>query len=484
MIKKRTTFDDRLEFFGQDIRDKIKSGSIKPGDFLISEVDLARMYNISKNPVRRVLAELQQEGLIEKIPCIGNRVCERPAAPAQDVTLTMLVYEVCYEMSVYERAIHRFEQLHPGVTIRMEVVPNAVYKARIVECMETPSDAAADLIILSDHHFFELEESGRNSLLLDMSADEFPVLKELYPQLLPMYTTGGGSERGGGNGGGGRLKALPITFSPIVYCCNTGIIPEPEKLRLHNWDDLLEAARAYTIVDANGLKRQFGLASTLSFRRWLMFLLQNEGSFFGPDGAPDFANEANATALQFFADLVHSNLLTPEMQGGQHADHFLFKNNRVALILSSYYFMNDLRSLPIRWDVVPAMPGNKRSTTLLIGSAIAIPAANPNRAYAQAFAALLAGEVVQADLKTSACTLPAHRAVAEDRRITNPELHPEHYHAFIDFMPQVASMMELGLDHGRLSRVARELTYLWSHMETGEEACRRIQEQILGDLNV
>jgi multiple sugar transport system substrate-binding protein len=467
-IKKRTTFDERFELFNQDIREQIRNGTLQPGEFLVSEVKLAELYGISKNPVRRVLADLERDGLIEKIPCIGNRVCSQQQ-DAQPIYLTLMAYEVCYEIEVYQRAIALFEELHPGVKVKLEIVPNAIYAQRIEESLS--GNDGADMILLSDQHYYQLDHSGHTRLLEEFPQAEYPIIAELYPQLLPMYESDG------------KLRAIPLTFSPVVYCCNKEIIPDPERLQLQDWSDLLEVARRHTIFDPNGLIRQYGLASTISFRRWLVFLLQNGGSVLDTNGRPILDHQACAEALAFFTELAHNNLLSPEAQGGFYADHFLFENNRVALMMSSYYFMNDLQQLPIRWDVVPFMPGNKSQSTLLIGSGIGIPKAGTKKSLARSFAELLASVEVQSLLKQNVCSIPAHRGIAENLDLYNPDIHPAHYHAFIGFMAQAVPLMKLGVDYGQLHQITRELIYLWSRMETAETVWNRIQERVLSPVS-
>ncbi|MCX7706227.1 MAG: substrate-binding domain-containing protein [bacterium] len=57
-----------------DIKEKIKTGELLPGDPLISERTLAQNYNVSLISVRRALAKLEEEGLIEKKWGLGNFV--------------------------------------------------------------------------------------------------------------------------------------------------------------------------------------------------------------------------------------------------------------------------------------------------------------------------------------------------------------------------------------------------------------------------
>ncbi|MEU1435005.1 GntR family transcriptional regulator [Streptomyces sp. NPDC005786] len=57
-----------------DLRHQITTGSIKPGERLPSEVGLAARYKVSTVTLRRALAVLQGEGLVDKIHGKGNYV--------------------------------------------------------------------------------------------------------------------------------------------------------------------------------------------------------------------------------------------------------------------------------------------------------------------------------------------------------------------------------------------------------------------------
>lgn len=57
-----------------DLRHQITTGRIKPGERLPSEVGLAGRYKVSTVTLRRALAVLQGEGLVEKIHGKGNYV--------------------------------------------------------------------------------------------------------------------------------------------------------------------------------------------------------------------------------------------------------------------------------------------------------------------------------------------------------------------------------------------------------------------------
>jgi len=62
------------------LRDRILSNSFAPGARLPTEVDLARFHRVSRVTVRRALAELSREQLIERRRASGTRVIYQPSA--------------------------------------------------------------------------------------------------------------------------------------------------------------------------------------------------------------------------------------------------------------------------------------------------------------------------------------------------------------------------------------------------------------------
>lgn len=62
------------------LRDRILSNSFAPGARLPTEVDLARFHRVSRVTVRRALAELSREQLIERRRASGTRVIYQPSS--------------------------------------------------------------------------------------------------------------------------------------------------------------------------------------------------------------------------------------------------------------------------------------------------------------------------------------------------------------------------------------------------------------------
>lgn len=65
-------------------RKAIISGELKPGDPFPSVREIASRLRVNPNTIQRALMELKSEGLVETLPGIGNRVCERPEPSAAE----------------------------------------------------------------------------------------------------------------------------------------------------------------------------------------------------------------------------------------------------------------------------------------------------------------------------------------------------------------------------------------------------------------
>ena len=71
-----------------DIKEQIKNGNLKPGDFLKKEDDLAKDYNFSKLTVRKALSILESEGYIQKVKGKKSIVLEKKKL--ENISLTSI----------------------------------------------------------------------------------------------------------------------------------------------------------------------------------------------------------------------------------------------------------------------------------------------------------------------------------------------------------------------------------------------------------
>lgn len=443
---------------------------MQPGEFILPENTLSEKYQISRVSVRKALAQLVEEGLIDKIAGKGNRV-RPPSGDTVRQTITLTWFSASYEQDVLKRIIERFEASHPYVKVDLVILPAELYAIRLAEMIEQGS--GPDLFFIADSHFRHFLEHDKLGLLEPYTPPQLHPERDSYPKLFDLFTVGG------------TLLTVPIHFSPIVICYNkemferAGIAQEDP---VRTWDELLEVAKKCTTEpNEDGIIEQYGFCFSSSMNRWPAFVLQNGGAFRDPvSGRSIFANERNVEALQFCNDLMYKHQVSPiySHSSSYLAEH-MFKRERCAMMLSTYYFMNEFRQPNVHWDVLP-VPRNREKATLLLGGSLGINPYSNKIKVAQSFIDFFVGEEAQTMLKKAGTTIPVLRSVAEDNSLLDPDIHPEHYNYFVDALNHSYSLREIGVTNADISIMYDELHTLWANMDTPEDVCRRIEQRING----
>ncbi len=463
MLKRTNSFEDRYNRLLQELRNEILTGGLRPGEFILPENTLSEKYEISRVSVRKVLAALVDEGLIEKIAGKGNRV----RIPGEDIrreTLTVAWFSTSYELDIIRKLIAIYEESHPYVRVELLLLPEAEYVDNVVNLIEY--GFGPDVFILSDIHIRHLIEKDRMDVVSPYVPDRIDIERDSYRKVFDMFTVDG------------EAVATPLVFSPVVICYNERLLADagPEQ-SVDDWSDLLTLAERATAEREGGdLIDRYGFCFSASPNRWPVFLLQNGGGFIGADGTrSSFADENNVEALQFCADLMYKHKVSPIFShGSTYLAESLFKKERVAMILTTYYFMNEFRGHDLRWDVLP-LPKRKRPGTLLLGAGLAVNRQTQLPEMAKHFVDFLTDKPAQTMLKQQGCTIPMLREVAEDNSLLDPDIHPECYNVFLEALPHATTLRDMGLRQSEVELVQKELNLLWANMETPEDACRRIE---------
>ena len=63
MLKRKSVFENRYNKFIHELKEEIISGKIKPGEFILPENTLSKVYELSRVSIRKALAELVGEGV-------------------------------------------------------------------------------------------------------------------------------------------------------------------------------------------------------------------------------------------------------------------------------------------------------------------------------------------------------------------------------------------------------------------------------------
>lgn len=465
MLKRKSEFENRYYKFVHELKKEIISGKIKPGEFILPENTLSKVYELSRVSIRKALAELVEDGLIEKIPGKGNRVSI--PTDTQKQTITLGWFSNSYEIEIIRKIIKRFEQLNPFTKVNLQILPNSQYIYNLTQSLK--HDNGPDVFIVSDYHFRELMESNSLDMLDPFLPQHIDAEKDSYKQVFDMFTYHQ------------TVPVTPFVFSPVMICYNRRMFEEAgisKDFKMENWDDLLELSTLTTKeMDSDSMINEYGFCFSSSTNRWPVFLLQNNGTFMSEDRSKSVMNrKENIEALNYCGDLMYKHQVSPIFShGSNELAENLFMREGAAMILTTYYFMNEFRNHKIKWDVLPP-PQNQAPGTLLLGGALGISANSKNKEAAQALVSFMVSTEAQTLLKRNGCTIPMLRIVAEDNNLLQPGIHPDHYNAFKEVMGSSKTIRDLHLTIEEFELIEREMQFFWANMEKAEDTCKRIEE--------
>jgi multiple sugar transport system substrate-binding protein len=325
-----------------------------------------------------------------------------------------------------------------------------------------------DLFHVSDMHIRALESYGKLDMLKRCKPDGLDPQEHSYPVVFDMFRIRG------------ELRAVPFAFSPVVTVCNEKLWADSgvDATRpLENWQDLVDIALQCTKRDKDGMIEQYGFCFSTMMQRWQIFVLQNEGQLVSKGGKKaTFSSKRSVEALQFCVDLIYKHKVSPVFSEGipKFAEK-LFAEGSAAMILTTYYYMNQFRDHKIQWKVLPAF-GQKRPATLLMGSGLAVNSRSSKAHLAEQLLDYMTGTEAQTLLKRNGCTIPMLKSVAEDDALLDPHIHPHNYNMFRDILPYAVTLWDMGLKTTQLVTMSNELHYAWVGIKKPQQVCEQIDE--------
>ena len=370
-------------------------------------------------------------------------------------------------LEIIRKIIKRFEQLNPFTKVNLQILPNSQYIYNLTQSLK--HDNGPDVFIVSDYHFRELMDSNSLDILDPFLPEHIDAEKDSYKQVFDMFTYNQ------------KIPVTPFVFSPVMICYNRRMFEEAgiaKDFKMENWDDLLElSTRTTKEMDSDSMINEYGFCFSSSTNRWPVFLLQNKGTFMAEDRSKSVMNrKENIEALNYCGDLMYKHQVSPIFShGSNELAENLFMREGAAMILTTYYFMNEFRDHKIKWDVLPP-PQNDAQGTLLLGGALGISANSKIKEAAQAFVSFMVSTEAQTLLKQNGCTIPMLRIVAEDNNLLQPGVHPEQYNAFKEVMGFSKTMKDLHLTIEEFELIEREMQFFWANMEKAEDTCKRIED--------
>ncbi|WJH36274.1 extracellular solute-binding protein [Paenibacillus sp. CC-CFT747] len=447
----RNTFQNRLNEMLNSIRHNILTGVYKPGDYLPAETALAEQFHLSKNSVRLILDKLVEEKMIVKLPRVGSQVM----APQQKV-VRFGVYPSLYEEAIMGELIEKFQAEHPH--IRIEALKLPYFQADNVK--ELLESGIVDVLTLNHNDYVHFRETNQLNVL-----EPLPPQQETYPFLNDLFAMEEGA-----------LSVRPFVFSPVVLCYNKDHFRERrlfEPDSSWDWQELRETLAKVAAPNRFGL--YFHLSS---YTRWPIFLLQNlaqfrrdENDFLKPEDPEMLA------LLRFIRSLIHEDGLYPlVISFGDHDAEKLFKQQKVSVILTTYYRLNQLKDADFPFDISP-LPKFRTHDTLLLTTGIAIGAMSANKEEAKCFADYLLSEESQMNIRRHTFSLPANRLVAESVQTELPN-QPARLELHRELIPYYATHDRLQLTMEELKVLGECLGEYFSQLVDEEGLIRLFNKQL------
>lgn len=454
-MKGRTTneqFRKRLDQMVQTLRREITGGQYAVGDFLPPEKALAARFQFGNLSVRKGLELLVEEGLIEKIPKVGNRI---RSVHSKKAKIRFNCPSKAWINCNMERLLELFHQKYPWIEV--ETVDMHVSRLHGI-----------DVTILSELQFQELAESGKADMLRPLSSE----WNEAHPLLADHYSVDG------------VPHMRPLIFSPIVLLYNRSHFHEsglPEPDGSWTWDDLIRAGERLSEVEG-----RYGFFFRMQDpNRWPVFLLQSGERFEWEDGKLlSLKGTALMDSIRLLRELMRNDKLFPAFLSENDEDVSQpFSNGKVSMTLVSYMALSWLIAdhAAVDYDIAPIPRINEpRTLVISLGAGVLDQTKYPEEA--ELLLSFLVSEQAQSLIQSTTTSLPSLRALPIAREDGAGLRRPPRYGLYREMAFSFRTHSELNLrvrEYGKLSRMLR--LYIADMMDE-EELCAEIERELIRPL--
>jgi multiple sugar transport system substrate-binding protein len=434
----RKTFRIRLEHMIATLRGDIITGKRRPGEFLPTEREMSKQFQLSNKLVRAGLERLVGEGLIEKIARIGNRVAEH--LPELAVSLKFGYPSSLDREAELAELIRMFHREYPSVHVQPIPIAFDKYYDTVKEYLEA---GLLDLVAMNYNNFHDFRRRGRLDLLQEFDRDE-----TVYPFLADAFVSGD------------KQYVRPFIFSPLVLCYNLDHLRDaglPVPYRPDSWTRLLEDASRLTVEN-----ERFGFYFFLhSKNRWPVFVLQS-GDVPGQAGT---VGERLMEGLNVCREIINAPNTFPTFLSGSDADaEELFAQGKVSVIMTSYMAMNHLRGTGVPFDIAP-LPKLKEEATILMTIGVAVNKRSESIAAARAFADFMLSDQAQSELRRKTLSIPAVPQAAEWQG-EESMYRPPGFLLFRELVPALRLFTDLNLTVEQMDAVIKEARLYWAKLQS------------------
>jgi len=348
----------------------------------------------------------------------------------------------------YEKMVQEFyrdfERKHPGVRVQMEGIPGQ-YTERMV--LNFVAGTQPDVVTLDSAYAPIFIDNGfLEDLSPRIAKDPEFKLDDYYPNVVEMFSRDG------------KPYGIPNDFTPMVVYYNKDLfdaagVPYPKA----GWtfEDFRVTAKALTKTD------QYGFAFSNWMPGWVMWLWNNGGAVFDPEGdrtKGHLDSPESAGAVQFLADVILKDKSSPSLSEAASMGVDLFADGRAAMTVSGHWMIPTYKNAKkIDWKRlgVAPMPSNTgNSQTVMYGSAFAVAKGAKESDLAWEFVKEWTSYRLQKAYQSSGIALSARKDVNQER-INEPmerefvEIVPSarpSYGSYIEGYPVVEKLGKAALD--------------------------------------
>ncbi|CAG7652300.1 extracellular solute-binding protein [Paenibacillus allorhizosphaerae] len=448
----RKTFRLRLEQMISVLRGEILTGKRLPGQFLPSERELVRQFQLSNKLIRAGLEQLVSEGLIVKIPRVGNKIAD--TIEASTVAIRFGYHSSLEREAAIDFLLTEFHNAHPTIRVQPIPIPFQNYYETVKEYMEA---GMLDIVTMNYNNFDDFRTNRSLELLKDFDTDP-----GVYEMLSRAFTDED------------RLLVRPFLFSPLILCYNRDHLREkglPEHFNPGSWDELLRQASRLTVEN-----KRFGFYFfLLSKNRWPVFFIQNGAKL--RDGREEAAEAVKRMieAISLCRDIIYASDTFPTFLSGSDAEaEELFLQGKVSVIMTSYFALNALRDSGIPFDIAP-LPGIKNKHTILMTIGLAVNKKSKVIVAAETLANFFTSERAQTIIRQKTLSIPALRKAAQWSG-EEAVYHPPNYPVFQELLPGCRLFTDLNMTSEELDSILKEARMHWSRLQTIESLRERILE--------
>ena len=313
---------------------------------------------------------------------------------------------------------------HPRLDIAMEHIPGSgEYVSKMLAAFVAGTEP--DIITLDASSAAAFIENDTLLDLMPFVHDDRFDLGVYYPNVLDMARRAN------------RLYALPADFTPMMLYYNKRLFDAAHlqyPIEGWTWDEFHADCLRLTIRPPGSTHpTQYGFQALNWMPGWITWIWQNGDDVLTPDGrraGGALDTPETIAALRFFSGLVLSDRVAPSLSATQAQGADPFQSGQCAMQISGHWNLVGLKaSERIRLDDVGVvgLPRKRNRVTVIYESGYAVTKRCKHPREAWEYVKFLSGPFVQRRKAELGIGISAHRAIAEERRGSNP-----HEPSFLD----------------------------------------------------